>query len=402
MNLRRLVVPLLAPALALGLGLGLGSALAPAGAAERPAHRESVGGSPTSVTFTGTGWGHGRGLSQYGARNRAAAGQSYGTILGHYYPGARWGTGSGLIRVRLDADTNRDVVVLPTSRLAVQRVGGRTWRLPQRHHRKIVARWRLLPSGERTLVQLKIRTTWRTWRSFRGDGQFKAPGPVTLVTPHGRTTYRGVLRGTHGDTVNLLSLEQYLRGVVPSEVPAEWPANAVRAQAVAARTYAAFKRAGQRKQRSYYDICDTTACQVYRGVGVEHASSDAAIKATARRVLTSGGAPIFSEFSASNGGYSVAGDFPYLAARYDSYDHGAPGDPWKVKVAASKITRNWAGMGDLVSITVVDRDGNSTHPGHVRTLRVEGTNFTRTLDTATEVENFRSWLGLRSTMFDLS
>lgn len=392
-TLRPLVATLLAPALALSLGT------AAAGAAERPADRTSVTGSPTSVTFTGTGWGHGRGLSQYGARNRAAAGQSYGTILRQYYPGTRLGTASGLMRVRLDGDTGRDVVVLPTTRLTVQRVGGRSWRLPQRFHQRAVTRWRLLPSGDRTLVQLRVRTSsWRTWRAVSGDGQFKASGPITLVTPNGRAAYRGVLRGTHHDTVNLVPVESYVRGVVPSEVPATWPANAVRAQAVAARTYAAFERVAQRKHGSYYDICDTTSCQVYRGVAVEHPSSDAAVRATAQKVLTFGGAPIFSQFSASNGGYSVAGSFSYLQARYDSYDRGVPGDPWKVKVASSRITRNWAGMGDLVSIRIVDRDGTSSHPGHVRTLRVEGTNFSRTVG----AETFQGWMGLRSTMFDLS
>src|SRR4051794_21113538 len=99
MLFRRATVSVLAVALAV--------VAAPAAAAERPDRR-----GPATVTFTGTGWGHGIGLSQYGARNRANDGQSYRQIVRAYYPGTRWGRTGGLVRVRLDADTSKDVVVL--------------------------------------------------------------------------------------------------------------------------------------------------------------------------------------------------------------------------------------------------------------------------------------------------
>ena len=93
-------------------------------------------------------------------------------------------------------------------------------------------------------------------------------GSLRLVLPSGSTRgYRGALslikRGSSGRTVNTVSMENYVRAVVPSEMPTSWHPNAVRAQAVAARTYGAFLRA--RSSSSGYDICDTTSCQVYRG-----------------------------------------------------------------------------------------------------------------------------------------
>ena len=87
------------------------------------------------------------------------------------------------------------------------------------------------------------------------------------MTAKSRVAYRGTLRAIKGDTVNILPLDDYLKGVVPREVPASWKPAAVQAQAVAARTYAAFGR--REPQASHYQICDTTACQVYGGYSDE-------------------------------------------------------------------------------------------------------------------------------------
>src|SRR5205814_4572851 len=122
-------------------------------------------------------------------------------------------------------------------------------------------------------------------------------------------------------------------GVVPSEMPTSWQAAAVNAQAIAARTYGAYAMAFP--QGAHYDICDTTQCQVYGG----HAHYDSAFllvwsdypraaAATANQVLEYNGQPIFAQFSASNGGWSVAGGQPYLTARADPYDTDTSGDPY--------------------------------------------------------------------------
>lgn len=390
MLIRRAAVPLLALLLTATAGA--------AGAAERPHERKG----PATVTFTGTGWGHGVGMSQYGARNRANDGQTYRQIVQAYYPGTRWGRTGGVVRVRLDADTTKDVQVLAMKGLRLQQVGkAAKRRLPAQVRGKQVQRWRIVPAGDRSTVQWKARGSWRTWKTLRGDTQFTATKPITLVTPAGRAAYRGALRSTHRDTVNVVPMEGYLRGLVPNEVPAEWPAQAVRAQAVAARTYAAYERRDHRSD--YYDTCDTDSCQVYSGYDGEHPRSNAAVRATARRVLTYGGGLAFTQFSASNGGHSVAGlvhgeSVPYLPAQPDPFDDGVPDDPWTATVSAADITRNWDDLGDLVSIEVIQRDGNGPDGGRVTSLRVTGTGATHDVSG----ETFRSWLGLRSTLFRIT
>src|SRR5690606_7662155 len=117
---------------------------------------------------------------------------------------------------------------------------------------------------------------WKRWKAFKGVGQFGAAGrPITLVTATGDVAYRGRLRAAAPrrgsrvrETVNLVSMENYLRGVVPLEMPASWHPEAVRSQAIAARTYATYER--NHPLAKHYQICDTTQCQVYGGASAEH------------------------------------------------------------------------------------------------------------------------------------
>lgn len=126
-----------------------------------------------------------------------------------------------------------------------------------------------------------------------------------------------IKRGTGGRTINNVLLEDYVKGVVPAEMPTSWAANAVRAQAVAARSYAV--RLQRFARYSEYDICDTTACQVYGGMSRETSGGNAAVKATAGSIVTYRGVVALTQFASSNGGYSARGDYPYLAAHRDPY-----------------------------------------------------------------------------------
>lgn len=378
--------------------LAVGASALPARAVDRTPDGGVGRQATVTVTIDGRGFGHGKGLSQYGALGRAKAGHGYARIVEHYYPGTRWGTASGSLKVLITGDTSSDLVVGPRSGLTVRSLGsGRTWTLPARRDGAAVKRWRITPaSGERSAVSYRTGS-WHVWRKVAGDAQFAAGGsPIRLYTPSGGFQYRGTLRSvsptssaTRRDTVNILSLESYLRGVVPREVPALWSPAAVRAQAVAARTYAAFERA--QHQDRYYHLCDTAHCQVYGGFGAEHPASDAAVQATARRVVTFGGSPAFTQFSASNGGYSVAGDFPYLVAKPDPYDDY---QPWSATFTGDQIARNWPNMGDLVSITVDERDGRGAFGGRVLSLTVTMTKGS----VSVSGDTFRSFLGLRSTL----
>jgi SpoIID/LytB domain protein len=342
-----------------------------------------------SITIKGHGYGHGRGMSQHGAEG---AGRE---ITSFYYPGTAVGRAGGRIRVHVSADSTDDLVVVPRSGLTVSDLATEeAWTLPQ----KDTNRWRVVNLDGRNRVQWLAGPRWRTLRTLQGSGAFAAGGePVSLVTPGGTRAYRGRLAAVPLSggrvTVNTVRLESYLRGVVPLEMPALWSPAAVRSQSVAARPYAAYERAHPRS--SAFDVYDTTASQVYGGVGAEHPASDDAVKATRRRVLTAGGAPAFTQFSSSNGGWSVRGTLSYQQATKDPYDDwaGNPVHDWKVSVSDTTLESRWPSLGNLRRITVVRRDGNGDWGGRVTSLRLVGSQNT----VAVSGDTMRSVLGLRST-----
>ncbi len=239
-------------------------------------------------------------------------------------------------------DVTRDVIVERASR-PDRGAGDGPKKIKLSSAKPTAKRWRIVPlPGSRSRVEW-FRSSWRTLTTLTGPAEFSAAGqPVTLyVTGKLRVAYRGTLRAIRGDTVNILPLDDYLKGVVPREVPALWSPAAVQAQAVAARTYAAFQR--REPQASHYDICDTTACQVYGGYTDEEAATNKAIAATAKQILTFGGRPAFTQFSASNGGWTSAGAFPYLPAKADPFDTVYRG--WTDSVTAAEVEHAYPALG---------------------------------------------------------
>ncbi|MFC5727746.1 MULTISPECIES: SpoIID/LytB domain-containing protein [Nocardioides] len=360
----------------------------------------AVAAGPDEVTVTGSGYGHGKGMSQYGAKERAEAGHTHRQILGFYYPGTAVGSARGSLKVLITADTTSGVVVRHRSALTVRSLkSGRVWNLTKRNAR----RWRITPLPGNRSSRLWVHTgRWRVVRDIAGQAEFRAGGrPIRLYVPGGSAVYRGSLRsavpssGAGRDTVNVVPLEAYLRGVVAREMPASWSPHAVRAQAVAARTYAVHER--ETTNRGYFDVWDTTRSQVYGGVGSEHPSSNAAIAATRGEIRTYGRRAAFTQFGSSNGGWTVKGGFPYLPARQDRFD---PATRWTVRISDDAIERAWPSIGDLESVTVAagDRDRRGSWGGRVLEVTIKGTK-----DTATPTgESFRSILGLRSTLFTVS
>ncbi|WP_300404552.1 SpoIID/LytB domain-containing protein [Nocardioides sp.] len=353
-----------------------------------------------SVSVTGNGFGHGHGLSQWGAFYAAKEGQGYRKILTFYYPGLKRDTLGGKVSVLVSADTTSDVVVRDRSGLSVKSLGnGRTYRLAKGK----ATWWRITAAkgGAKSKVAFttKGRKKWRTLRTVPGEAQFSAGRkPITLRTPTGDRAYRGILRSakpavstSERDTVNVVRLEDYLKGVVPREVPALWPQQAVRAQAVAARTYAAFER--RQPLASHYEICDTTQCQVYGGYTDEHPSSNKAIKKTKKQILTTQGQPAFTQFSASNGGYTSAGAVDYLPAKKDPYDKAYRG--WTATVTQAQVAAALPQIGTLSDVEVLERDGNGAFGGRVVRIRVSGSDGSSVVTG----DQFRSFFGLRSTLF---
>jgi len=144
----------------------------------------------------------------------------------------------------------------------------------------------------------------------------------------GNGSYRGVLdvmldRRGRLAVINELPLEQYLRGVVPNELgPALFPeVEALKAQAVAARTYA-WRNRGQFAEDGY-DLCDTPRCQVYKGAGTEHPVSDKALRQTAGLVLTHRGKLINAMYTSTCGGHTEHGRLVF-SEESGSYLSGVP------------------------------------------------------------------------------
>jgi SpoIID/LytB domain protein len=360
-------------------------------------------------TIQGRGYGHGRGMSQYGAQGAAIAGKSAKQILDFYYPGTAVGKAAGTIRIRINADTTDGLLVAVAYNLRVRDVSaGKVWTLPRSASKY---RWSLDPYGDHG-TQLKsydaTKRTWTVWKapdgrtSFKGAGQFEGPAVIALILPSGsQVGYRGSLRtlditGAHFDTINYLPLETYLRGVVPRESPSSWRAAALQAQAVAARTYAVYhrSRAGARG----YDLCNTTACQVYAGWGSEVATTNAAIRATAGQIRLYRNTPIMAEFSSSNGGATAAGGVPYQVMKADIWDaypgNRNPSVPWTTSRTSATLQAT-LGVGAVRTMTVTRRTGVGPGGGRVLSVRVVGSTGTKVLTG----EQVRSKLKLRSNWF---
>ena len=356
-----------------------------------------------TITIRGDGSGHGIGMSQYGAYGAARAGQSHREILDFYYPGTGVGQARGAVRVWISGDDDRDLVVDDRDGLTIGKVGGRTWR--PREPR--ATQWRVKPNrrGD-NVVSFKTRT-WHTWKIVPGDVELDASGkPLTLRTPDRKVRYRGTLRSVDVKgqrvTVNRLPLEQYVRGVVPAEMRADWPQQALRAQAVAARTYAVHERdAGN----TYYDVCDTAECQAYGGASAEASATTRAVSATAGDVLTHDGQVALAMYSASNGGHTVAGDHdePYLPAQDDPWE-GESEDyyGWRVHITARAIEREYD-LNNLTAIRISTRDGNGRWGGRVTQLEVttEGGDQPGT-HPINDIDRFRLCFGLPSELFKIA
>ncbi|MET0928017.1 MAG: SpoIID/LytB domain-containing protein, partial [Aeromicrobium sp.] len=359
------------------------------------------------VTISGHGFGHGIGMSQYGAQGAALQGVKYAAILATYYPGTTLGKKSGSIRVLISQDTSDPVDVRAASGLVFRKLSSSfTAKLPTSIGGAKVKSWRITRvASKKTQSMLQYRTTgsYRGYKGIRwtGDGQFAGPSRISLLLPGGSTVkYRGSIRSvlpakgsTARDTVNVLPIEHYVRGVIAAEMPSGWAPEALKAQAVAARTYGVRSLAPSR----YYDICSTTACQVYGGASRETARTDAAARATSGQFVAYKGAPAFTQFSSSSGGRTSAGTQPYLVAAADPYDgwSGNANHDWTTTVAASTIQKAYPAIGTLKQLKITKRTGGGSWGGRVSSIDLVGSARTMTIS-----GNDARWaFGLKSNWF---
>lgn len=300
------------------VGVGLAAAV------DRP--REVRSDVERVFVFDGRGFGHGVGMSQWGARGAALQGLDAARILAHYYRGTTIERRAGEnVRV-LIVDEVADVRITSPRGLVVAPEGG-GFQLP-RTTRNLVLR---ATDGRITADDGNGTTVRADWTAVR----FGSTAPVRVNGADYRGTIRVSTTPAGLRVVNTLPLEEYLRSVVSKEMSPAWgddAPQALRAQAIAARTYALATRVTGRD----FDLYDDQRSQVYGGVAAEDPRTDTAVRATAGQVLTADGEPIVAYYSASSGGRTEEGDRvfpakrpqPWLASVDDPYDAVAPLHDW--------------------------------------------------------------------------
>jgi stage II sporulation protein D len=301
-------------------------------------------------TIRGAGFGHGVGLSQYGAYGFALQGASYDEILRHYYTDTEVGT----------TDPRQTVRVLLQSTGTASFSGA-------------------VRAGSRPLSPTR---TYRVRRhggaqvdllSARGRriATFTAPlgvaGAGGVVNLGGSGSYRGVLEFRPGtfsgvNAVNAVDLESYVAGVISRESPASWPLEALKAQAVAARGYAITTTKGGAGFDHYAD----TRSQVYGGVAAETPSTNQAVADTRGQVVTYDGEPVVTFFFSTSGGRTEdventslgSEPLPWLKSVEDPYDNVSPKHRWgPIKLTRAQAAAKLAGLvqGRFKGVQVIRR-----------------------------------------------
>jgi len=394
---------------------------------------------PDPVTFYGRGYGHGVGLSQYGARGRALAGQDAATILAHYYQGTTLGLVDPATRIRVlvlsrwTATVTHPLQIVghvtpwgvdgiaavfpPDARLQL------SWPLAG-----LIGLWRLSVVGpDGTLLYDGAAPPDIIVRPSSDDGRLEVSSKQTRFR-----VYRGLLHLVAAPTssrvsvVNEVGLDAYLGGVVPVEMPPTWPGAALQAQSVAARSFAARRL---HPSISFFDVPDDSSSQIYRGALAEKPATNAAIAATAGQVLMSGSSIINALFDSTGGGATesnenvyttatgqvVARPVSYLRGSSDrapdglAYDASSPYATWVTRSYTLSQLSAWfaadsrTNVGALTALDLHDRGVSGrlisvTLIGSAGTRRVSGTVF-RSIFNKSRPPTDPS---LRSTLFDLA
>jgi stage II sporulation protein D len=213
--------------------------------------------------------------------------------------------------------------------------------------------------------------------------------------------YRGrtrLVRNNQGlMAVNYVDIEDYLYSVVGAEAIPSWPIEALKAQAVAARTYALYKRS--QASNTVYDVDTTTGTQVYKGLHSEYTSTHEAVNTTKGEVMVYNGKPILAAFHSSSGGHTENVEdvwmqpLPYLRGVVD-YDQQAPVYQWSKTLSSSQMRNLIGGVGNVTSLVPQKK----TPRGRVVSMRVVGDRGSKVLTG----DKLRQALELRSTLFDVS
>jgi stage II sporulation protein D len=334
-------------------------------------------GSGPLFLVSGHGWGHGVGMSQYGAYGYAQHGATYQQILAHYYPGTALDTERSVTFRVLLADKQKRITIGSDVPFSVKDANGTSVSIDAGS----VAFGPGLRIAGQTLVAPIVFSP--------GKG-----GALTL-----KRAYRGTIQVDVVDgklrVVNVVGLEQYLYGVVPAEMPQNWSAEALKAQAVAARSYAL----ATRNVAAPYDAYADTRSQMYLGLSVESPSTTSAVNATKRQVLTFNGKVATTYFYSTSGGRTessldwIGTPLPYLVSVPDPYDAISPYHDWgPVPLTAQAIAKALKTDAPITDATTVPNAAG----------RVAKLNFvTSPATVSVSAKAFEAAMGLRSTWFSL-
>lgn len=201
--------------------------------------------------------------------------------------------------------------------------------------------------------------------------------------------------------INVLEVEDYLRGVLPSEVYASWHEEALKTAAVAARTYALRSMLSSTHTQSGFDLCATTHCQVYGGAAKENARTDAALVNTSGLVLKYNGSLATTPYHSSNGGYtesaaavwgSRAADYPYLTSVFTPYEdyRNVPNGKWETVLARNELsTRIASAYAEKMTDGIADIAYERAENGYIERMTVtDGAGNTYTFKTSDGVRSF--------------
>jgi stage II sporulation protein D len=322
----------------------------------------------TVFFVNGGGWGHGVGMSQWGAEGFALHGYGYRQILAHYYP-----------HTQLTVGREPDVRVLLARRAPSVRISS------PKPYLVVDA------TGKKLHLNKPLRVTGRGHELVLPLRFEAGAAPLTL----NGDGYRGDLLVSAGlQVINELPLERYLRGVVPWEMPKGWQSSAYEAQAIAARSYTL----ATLNPAAAFDLYSDARSQMYGGIRAEEPWTNLAVGATAGKVVSYNGAVITAYYFSTSGGRTTAvqdewpsvAPEPYLVSVDDPYDSISPKHRW----APRELTPAWLGakLGLRGVRDAVVEDNASQHAATVRVLAADGWK-------SLSAENVREKLHLRSTDF---
>jgi len=297
----------------------------------------------------GHGFGHGVGMSAYGAYGYALKGKSYQFILSHYYPGTSLGqlSGTNVVRVLLTTSSGDVDFSEATSACRTKLEPTRTYQA-HRLGNTVVLR----SSAGKPLAKCgaTLRAAGKGVINIAGVGRYRG-ALETVVNESGEL-----------NVVNALAVDQYVKGVIPNESPPSWPMEELKAQAVASRSFAL---TGQ-VEGDGFDLYSDTRSQVYKGLESEYTTSDQAEEETAGQVLMYEGQVAETLFSACSGGKTESMEnvfgtaIPYLVGVPDPYDSACPLQNWTLDLSGPEMTDKLSGLLDgALKKVVITKTGYS-------------------------------------------